>query len=454
MTELFHYLENCLKGKAYPEGDLQVEDIPWVKAVALSYIFDPEQNINQKEQWERLKFYTKLNSSKFFKVLTNAFDDPLFSSVNLNVFLSDSTKPEWVELKTVLIDHQVISSCLFGCMIDQSNAQKQSFVEVTENKSWKFTVKEQENLLSFIGKYTAKGTIKINDYELNRVLGYLALSVNKETKKKRENLLYNLIRNLPPSRYDSDKILLLCEGSEMYRVCELFYLRKKDYFKAIYSYLIDSERSPQVFNFIRSLVGNAYLPDHDKVIIKSATIDQLPDLVKVRIFFCFLPFPSFSLFPPHSALFIPFPSSFCLIHPSSLLLPLPSSFCLIHPSSSSFHSLFPFLSNSYFFKYLLSLSSFSLVLLVVQFLSSASPQEPLLLSFIFPPPFATRERRRKETFCFRFIPLLSFPPSIFLCFHSSLFLPLSPTFSLFLPLASSQAGSFLYSISLCPLFEK
>ena len=407
MTELFHYLENCLKGKAYPEGDLQVEDIPWVKAVALSYIFDPEQNINQKEQWERLKFYTKLNSSKFFKVLTNAFDDPLFSSVNLNVFLSDSTKPEWVELKTVLIDHQVISSCLFGCMIDQSNAQKQSFVEVTENKSWKFTVKEQENLLSFIGKYTAKGTIKINDYELNRVLGYLALSVNKETKKKRENLLYNLIRNLPPSRYDSDKILLLCEGSEMYRVCELFYLRKKDYFKAIYSYLIDSERSPQVFNFIRSLVGNAYLPDHDKVIIKSATIDQLPDLVKVRIFFCFLPFPSFSLFPPLSALFIPFP----------LLSTLYSHFYLIPTSLNTFFhcppSLLSFLSSNFF---------------------PLPPSGAALAFFYFPTPLCYQRKEKKGNVLFPFYPSTLVPS-----FHLPLFpfIPLSPSFSHFLPLSPS-----------------
>lgn len=295
-SNLLSYLETCLKGKKYPIGNLKIDDIPWVKAEALGFIFDTDQN-KEISSWPRVCFFVKLNAKEFFKILTNAFDDPLFSLENLNDLLNDKDKPSWVQFQCVTIDHQVLLDCLYQCVIDQSNPK--SFSNPICSTNWIFTIEEQKYLLFFMAKYFSKGTIQLNDDQLNRVLGFLTLTTEKSSLKKREKYLYSILRTCPTTRYSTEKILLLAEGAKMVKVLELFYLRQKNYRKALNAYIQyhkdnqsaaahndndendDIVIAPQVFLFIQKLMSNPYIPLDEKEEIKNVTLDNLTNLVSI-----------------------------------------------------------------------------------------------------------------------------------------------------------------------------
>jgi len=54
-----------------------------------------------------------------------------------------------------------------------------------------------------------------------------------DEKAERERLLLDLVRALPSSDYDEQRVLLLAEGSGFYKVVEFFFLQRKNYDKVL-----------------------------------------------------------------------------------------------------------------------------------------------------------------------------------------------------------------------------
>ena len=117
----------------------------------------------------------------------------------------------------------------------------------------------------------------------------LALLISENASKygiNESGTLLPLLRKLDSETsksitYDKDKLLLLAEGLEYFKIADYLYLIKKNYAKIIQVRLLDKDYKKNIFGFIRSLMESTTLTDREKAIVKNTTLAHIQDLINI-----------------------------------------------------------------------------------------------------------------------------------------------------------------------------
>lgn len=154
--------------------------------------------------------------------------------------------------------------------------------------------KEIGNLLEFIACFIATRHAMVSKAMLIRIMEYLAPKAdliigdgldgcNKEILRRREKLMFALLKAVPESEWDPAYALELAQQAQFYQASSLIYMLKGQYIAALDSYIKDVGEPIYAFAFISNLLKQlADVNDSTFVDFRSAVLSRIPNLIQLN----------------------------------------------------------------------------------------------------------------------------------------------------------------------------
>ncbi|XP_077997967.1 vacuolar protein sorting-associated protein 8 homolog isoform X1 [Glandiceps talaboti] len=255
-NKLLVYISCCLAGRAYPFGDIDEESVHTVKESVFKCITTLHTK-NRKEDetaYPHLKTLLQFDTREFLNVLALAFEEPEFDS------------PEGMYPYTVQSRQHVVDILL------------QIMVE-----SIGFSPTEIGCLFTFLARQMAKheNSIQVNRLLFEQVLEFLSNPDDESRHEERQQALLELLNAGGLQQVNESRLLTLAENARFYRVCELLYDRRRDYFKILECYLKDSARQHQAFFFVHGVMSEGFYTQEEKDALQQQVIQHLEELVTI-----------------------------------------------------------------------------------------------------------------------------------------------------------------------------
>ncbi|EFA85394.1 RING zinc finger-containing protein [Heterostelium album PN500] len=289
---LLLYLQYSLSGRSFPTGMIAASRVPSLKIQVLEYLFLRNLFPEDPTPYPRLYNLIKFDSTETLKILSTTFDDEFLATHDPNATLVIPPIP--FNVSSSNLNHLTMFSVLLLIMIDRS----QQPYDIKENEQWPFSLQQQGQLFVLLANcYKKKLFNHIDHVLMNRMIGLLAAAPlyfttnntnNKDDKDKDNNIfnsqerqtaLLSIITTLPIEAFDYERLLVLCEGNEFYRVIQYLYSLQSNYSKMIMCQVKDPLTKSDSFNYIRELLSQPHLSDESRNIIKNTTISTLAQLI-------------------------------------------------------------------------------------------------------------------------------------------------------------------------------
>lgn len=169
---------------------------------------------------------------------------------------------------------------------------EERFSRKVHEKVWP-SRKDIGSILEFIACYVACRHATVSRDMLTRIIEYLAsvseFSVgdtsddsNQDTSRRREKLMFALLKGVPESEWDSGYALELAQNARFYQVSSLIYMLKGQYIPALDSYIKDVGEPIYAFAFISNMLRQ--LADVDSLSFtdfRSAVQKRIPKLIQL-----------------------------------------------------------------------------------------------------------------------------------------------------------------------------
>ncbi|EGG24943.1 RING zinc finger-containing protein [Cavenderia fasciculata] len=313
---LLHYLRYSLSGRVFPSGKpIPSQRVPSLKMEIYEYLFLRNIFPEDPTPYPRLFNLLKLNSLEMINILSNSFDDQLLSipaspkqpqpsqqyqqqlqqqqlqqqqqvhkagsvpSVNSSLVIPAIP----FNVNKSNLNHHTMMSVLLLIVIDRS----QQPYDPHTNESWPFTIEQQGQVCVLLAKCFEKRLIKsIEPTLLGRLVGILSVppiasAAPIYNRTDRQSSLLGVLMNSSPKDYDSDKLLVIAEGNELYRVAQYIYSQQRQYAKMVVCQIRDPDTRAQTFDYVRQLLENPALNDADRQTVRQTTISNLAHLIVV-----------------------------------------------------------------------------------------------------------------------------------------------------------------------------
>eukprot|EP01132_Coremiostelium_polycephalum_P006682 gene6682-8267_t len=280
---LLLYLQYSLSGKSFPTGSISPSRVPSLKYEIYEYLFLRNIFPEDPTPYPRIYNLLKLDSTEMIKILSGGFQDAFFKpapdSQAAQSLVTVPNLPMNYPINRANLNHYTMISILLLIMIDKS----QSPYELKPNDKWPFNFQQQGQLLCMLGRCYLDGLFKIETSLLNRMVGMLALPSVQNTPlftlHDRQATLLDILKIISPKDYDYERLLLICEGNELYKVMQYLYGLKNNYSKMILCQIKDPESKLESFEYIKNLLSIPNLTDEQHSSIRSTSISNLAQLI-------------------------------------------------------------------------------------------------------------------------------------------------------------------------------
>lgn len=153
--------------------------------------------------------------------------------------------------------------------------------------------KEIGNLLEFIACFVATRHASVSRAMLTRIMEYLSPKADlvigdgldgysREILRRREKLMFALLKAVPESEWDSAYALELAQQAQFYQASSLIYMLKGQYIAALDSYIKDVGEPIYAFAFISNMLKQlADVNASTFADFRSAVLIRIPDLIQL-----------------------------------------------------------------------------------------------------------------------------------------------------------------------------
>eukprot|EP01133_Synstelium_polycarpum_P012613 gene12613-14803_t len=281
---LLLYLQYSLSGRAFPAGLIIPTRVPSLKLQVYEYLFLRNIFPEDPTPYPRLFNLLRLDTTAMLRILSNSFDDEFLRAAATAAPMSApplAIPPIPFNVNRQNLNHYTMISVLLLIMVDRS----QSAFEPQANPDWPFTLQQQGQMFSVLAScHSRQMFARIDPPLMHRMLGMLAAvplaNTPMFTPADRQKALLSLVTSLSPQDYDTERMLVLCEGQEFYLVAQHIYSLSNNYPKMIFCQIKgDAESKHESFEYIRTLLTNRSLPEDARAIIKATTIANLAQLI-------------------------------------------------------------------------------------------------------------------------------------------------------------------------------
>eukprot|EP00041_Stephanoeca_diplocostata_P020693 m.467924 g.467924 ORF g.467924 m.467924 type:complete len:1504 (-) comp21642_c1_seq29:5786-10297(-) len=247
--KLLLYTDLCLRGKAFPTGDIPAAHVKRVKSDVYRTLLAREDNPTFPYVRTLLLFDTR----EFLNVLVLAFE-------------ATNEGPQEGE-NYALPRHQTVVDIMLEIMV----------VEPTQKKISLYSPEQVGQLFTFLARQIArkKQHIRVDSRMYDQVLEYLSNPDDTSLHEERQQALLELL-NLRPSPFsDPVRLLRLAREAKFYRVCQLVYERRGEHSSILECYLLDEGRQSQAFEFIHRALHSAAVSSKERTRLREQTVSQV-----------------------------------------------------------------------------------------------------------------------------------------------------------------------------------
>ncbi|XP_070570211.1 vacuolar protein sorting-associated protein 8 homolog isoform X2 [Ptychodera flava] len=253
-NKLLVYISCCLAGRAYPFGDIPEDIVRNVKESVFKCITTIHTKGHNEEEhvYPYLRTLLQFDTREFLNVLALAFEEPEFDSSEGMFPLSVQSRQRVVDiLLQIMVESIGFSPTQIGC------------------------------LFTFLARQMAKheNSIIVNRLLFEQVLEFLSNPNDESRHEERQQALLELLNAGGLQQVNEHKLLKLAESAKFYRVCELLYDKRRQYYKILDCYLKDSARQHQAFSFIHGIMSEGFYAQEEKDALQQEAIKHLEELV-------------------------------------------------------------------------------------------------------------------------------------------------------------------------------
>ncbi|XP_074642624.1 vacuolar protein sorting-associated protein 8 homolog [Tubulanus polymorphus] len=249
-NKLLVYISCCLAGRAYPLGDIPAELVSNVKEDVFRSItaLHTKEPAADEEIYPYLRTLLRFDTREFLNVLALAFEEPEFNS-------EDGIR-----------QRQRVVDILLQVMVESVG----------------FSPTQVGILFTFLARQMARheNTIHVNRVLFEQVLEFLSNPDDESRHEERQQALMELL-NVGQIQFDEDRLLLLAEKAQFYRVCEHLYEKRRQFDKILACYWSDASRKHQAFAYIEKIIISRNFTEDEKNDVKKEALKHLPELIQI-----------------------------------------------------------------------------------------------------------------------------------------------------------------------------
>ncbi|CAB3988597.1 vacuolar sorting-associated 8 homolog [Paramuricea clavata] len=230
--KLLVYISCCFAGRAYSVGNIPEELVkPVREQVAETLIKTSTVDSSNGQTYPNIRTLLDFDTAEFLNVLSLAFEETDFNE---------------------------------DCGIVDGTPGRQRFINV---------------LLEVVVQGTGFTPTQVVLFE--QVLEYLSNPEDMVRHNEREQALLELLDSGALKQFDEERILVLAENGKFYQVCEILYIRRRQYGKVLSCYFRDQSRQHQAFEFVKVKMTDDSYTDLDRAELKQTVLESLLDFVAV-----------------------------------------------------------------------------------------------------------------------------------------------------------------------------
>ncbi|XP_067930193.1 vacuolar protein sorting-associated protein 8 homolog [Watersipora subatra] len=248
-NKLLVYISNSLAGLAYPLGSLDeavAKDVKKSIFKTLTCLHTDSPSSGEKA-YPHMRTFLDFDTREFLNVMALAFEEPEFGG-------ADSAG-----------QRQRVVDILLQIVVEGSG----------------YTPTQHGMLFLFLARQLARHctTLHLSRNLFDQIIEFLCKRGDDSHKEERQEALLELLTVEKELQIDADKILLMAEHANLFRVCEYIFKKHNLHDKILLTYLEDPSRCHQAFSFIELTLNDRQSANiHDK--ITQVTLSHLKALVE------------------------------------------------------------------------------------------------------------------------------------------------------------------------------
>nr|XP_006819234.1 PREDICTED: vacuolar protein sorting-associated protein 8 homolog [Saccoglossus kowalevskii] len=255
-NKLLVYISCCLAGRSYPFGDIPEDIVHDVKESVFRCItkLHTKDHNEDESAYPYLRTLLQFDTREFLNVLALAFEEPEFDS-------QEGIYPLNVQSRQHVVD------ILLQIMVESVG----------------FTPTQVGCLFTFLARQMAKheNSILVNRLLFEQVLEFLSNPDDEGRHEERQQALLELLNAGGLQQVNENRLLSLAENARFYRVCELLYDKRREYYKILDCYLKDAYRQNHAFSFVHAIMSETVYTQKEKDELQQQTLSHLEELVTI-----------------------------------------------------------------------------------------------------------------------------------------------------------------------------
>uniref|UniRef100_T1IUN0 RING-type domain-containing protein n=1 Tax=Strigamia maritima TaxID=126957 RepID=T1IUN0_STRMM len=249
-NKILVYSSCCLAGRAYPIGDIEPGKAFSVKEQVFKCLMSKHLS-NRKpsdKHYPHLRILLHFDTREFLNVLSLAFEEREF----------DQMSGIWSRQEVIDILMQIM------------------------HHSQDFSPTQVGYLFTFLARQMAKHeTIVVNRNLFEQVVEYLTNTSDESRKEERQQALLELFATGGLKFYDEEKLLQQAEKAQFFQVCEVLYMKRREFNRLLGCFLLDPTRKLQVFSFTRNLIECDELSETEKQVMQLEVLTNIEELIEI-----------------------------------------------------------------------------------------------------------------------------------------------------------------------------
>jgi hypothetical protein len=244
------YINSCLRGLAYPTGDIPAGRVDKVKWEVYKHILAREG----AEPYPLTRTLLQFDTRAFLNALEVAFED----ADGAASAASGDQLPSRQNVVDILLEVMVAEA-------ERTGVQT-------------FSAGQAGQLFAFLARQMARGQpgqdqITVRKDMFEKTLAFLTDKNDATQHEERQQALLELLRvgtmQIAPAR-----LLELAERAKFYRVCQVVHEKRGQLHKVISCFLRDPARERDVYQYIRSVLNNPRVAAEERARVQAATLER------------------------------------------------------------------------------------------------------------------------------------------------------------------------------------